>query len=135
MSLTQYTNNCLLATLKCCSGCDVRVLLAIPPPPPPLSWVGSIGRPFQGGGGEEVLVLTQNFNSVAANARKMIPNFVGPFTIERKVNSVAYKLKLPETIKIHPVFHVSLLQPLNYNNFNPPPALTAFEDDQLVYIL
>ena len=67
--------------------------------------------------------------------KNMSPNFVGPFTIERQVNSVVYKLQLPATLKIHPVFRVSLLQPFNYDDFNLPPALTAFEDDQLEYIV
>ncbi|SGY57078.1 BQ5605_C006g04218 [Microbotryum silenes-dioicae] len=36
---------------------------------------------------------------------------LGPFTIKRIINPVAYELDLPSTMRIYPVFHVSLLEP------------------------
>ncbi|KAL0937059.1 reverse transcriptase domain protein [Colletotrichum truncatum] len=36
---------------------------------------------------------------------------LGPFEITKKISEVNYELKLPETMKCHPVFHVSLLEP------------------------
>ncbi|KAK6220785.1 reverse transcriptase domain protein [Colletotrichum tabaci] len=36
---------------------------------------------------------------------------LGPFEILKKVSPVNYKLKLPDTMKIHPVFHIALLEP------------------------
>jgi hypothetical protein len=36
---------------------------------------------------------------------------LGPFKIEKKLGPVTYKLKLPKEMKIHPVFHVALLEP------------------------
>ncbi|KAL0312113.1 UNVERIFIED_CONTAM: hypothetical protein Sradi_5610600 [Sesamum radiatum] len=42
---------------------------------------------------------------------KLTQRFYGPFRILRRIGPVAYELELPPTARIHPVFHVSLLNP------------------------
>lgn len=37
---------------------------------------------------------------------KLAPMFYGPFTVGQRIGQVAYKLVLPSTGYIHPVFHV-----------------------------
>ena len=42
--------------------------------------------------------------------KKPQSKFIGPYYILLKISAVTYKLELLATMKIHPVFHVSLLR-------------------------
>ena len=41
---------------------------------------------------------------------KLAPRFCGPFTILKRIGSLAYRLTLPDGVEIHPIFHVSRLK-------------------------
>lgn len=44
-------------------------------------------------------------------SRKLSPRFIGPFEVDRMVNSVAACLRLPASLRVHPTFHVSQVKP------------------------
>lgn len=64
-------------------------------------------------------------------SRKRSPRFVGPFEVERMVNLVAVRLKLPVSIKVHPMFHVSQVRPVVGSDLSPrandPPPVRVVE--------
>ena len=58
--------------------------------------------------------------------KKMMPKREGPFKIDKVLRPVTYRLKLPDTWRIHNVFHAVLLKPYQENkvygkNFATPP--------------
>jgi len=68
-------------------------------------------------------------------SKKLAPRRYGPFDVIDKVSPVAYRIKLPETMKIHNVFHLDLLTPYHEtqehgaNYTQPPPELIDGEEE------
>jgi hypothetical protein len=59
--------------------------------------------------GEKVYLLRKNVQTKRPS-NKLDHKKLGPFEIKTKLGPVTYKLKLPKTMEIHPVFHISLLE-------------------------
>ena len=64
---------------------------------------------------------------------KLLPKYVGPFKVLDRIGTVAYRLLLPETMKIHNVFHVSLLEQYRSDGGCQPPPPTLFLDGDEQY--
>jgi Chromo (CHRromatin Organisation MOdifier) domain len=66
--------------------------------------------------------------------KKMAPKREGPFEIEEVLGPVTYQLKLPESWRIHKVFHAVLLRPYQENEvygenyIRPPPEIEEGEE-------
>lgn len=74
--------------------------------------------------GAQVLVkLRPRHQSTATRSQysKLAKRFYGPFRIVQRIGPVTYKLDLPESSRIHPVFHCSLLKP--YTPSTTPPEV------------
>ena len=64
---------------------------------------------------------------------KLAPKYYGPFRIIARIGKVAYKLQLPETASIHPVFHVSLLKKaMGMNDASSKLPVTLTEDMEII---
>ena len=68
--------------------------------------------------GEQVLLSTEHLQLKNAPVRKLRKRFVGPFFVTKRIGPVAYELKLPQTWKIHPIFHTSLLRPFQTSTWS-----------------
>ncbi|PNX60469.1 hypothetical protein L195_g051946 [Trifolium pratense] len=82
--------------------------------------------------GDKVLVKLQPYRQHSAILRKnkkLSMRYFGPFNIIAKVGTIAYKLELPPTAKIHPVFHIAQLKQFKGNSEEPyiPLPLTTSE--------
>ncbi|KAM3854145.1 uncharacterized protein M6D78_019368 [Vipera latastei] len=75
--------------------------------------------------GDRVWLSTRNLPSTRP-ARKLDHRYLGPFPVEAVINPVAYRLTLPRSLRVHPVFHRSLLVPEQpacpLRQAEPPPS-------------
>ncbi|GJW67410.1 ty3-gypsy retrotransposon protein [Tanacetum coccineum] len=64
--------------------------------------------------GDKVLVKLQPYRQITLARRfsnKLSKRYYGPYKVEARVGKVSYRLTLPPSSKIHPVFHVSNFKP------------------------
>jgi hypothetical protein len=85
--------------------------------------------------GDRVLLDTRKIQTKAPGGKKMLPKYIGPFTVTEKINEVAFRLDLPPAITIHPVFHVSFLKPyhprLDSSGHEEPPNIPDMKDGEV----
>ncbi len=66
--------------------------------------------------------------------KKFKPRKLGPYKIIEKISELSYKLELPQSMKIHPVVHVSSLEPFYEDHFDrkqePPPPITVNDEEE-----
>src|ERR1700750_2147037 len=77
--------------------------------------------------GDCVYVCTDHIHT-NRTACKLVEKKIRPFPIVSQPSTMSFTLRLPGTICIHPVFHVSQLEPEHPNTFEdrdqpPPPPL------------
>lgn len=81
--------------------------------------------------GQRVLLSTKNLHIKRKNlTKKLVSRFIGPFKVLNRVGRQAYELELPPTLRIHDVFHVSLLRPYHEDGSHQPPPVTILLDGE-----
>ena len=65
-------------------------------------------------------------------SKKLDFKSIGPFTIKRVIKDIACELDLPDEWKIHPVFHISLLEPYRTARISGRPEMTQEATQQAV---
>ncbi|CAI7834188.1 unnamed protein product [Closterium sp. NIES-53] len=84
--------------------------------------------------GDQVLLDTRNLN-LSHLPSKLRPRFCGPFLVEAQMTPVTFRLRLPDTWKLHNAFHVQLLKPYKDPNQQfqgrqlPPPPPVLIQDE------
>ena len=77
--------------------------------------------------GDKVYLLRKNIETTRPS-KKLDHVRIGPFRIIRNIKGVSFELKLPKGMKIHPVFHISLLELAP----DEVPELTQVPDNYLM---
>ncbi|PKI58980.1 hypothetical protein CRG98_020625 [Punica granatum] len=93
--------------------------------------------------GDLVLVKLHNILRHKDVHKGLTRRYEGPFQVLQRVSSVAYKVELPKKLKLHPVFHVSMLKPFQEDKEDPsrtesshaPIGATAAYDRHVEQIL
>ena len=88
--------------------------------------------------GDHVYLNSKNINSTRPT-KKLDWKYYGPYPIVKRIKNIAYRLNLPELMKMHNVFHVSLLEPCNnrrgYVSLPPPIEVDRKEEFEVDKIL
>jgi hypothetical protein len=79
--------------------------------------------------GDKVLLSTKYLNlKHSEKSCKLPPKWIGPFEVVQVVGPVAYTLKMNPGWRVHPVFHVSLLEQYRESGrVQPPPPPIEME--------
>ena len=65
--------------------------------------------------GDRVRLSTDHITLADYPSSKLRPRYLGPFTVSKVISPVSYRLNLPSSMTMHPVFHVSRLLPWTSN--------------------
>ncbi|KAH9688170.1 Endonuclease [Citrus sinensis] len=103
-------------------------------------WADTRRRHVEYKEGDQVMIklLPQQFKTLRKVHKELVRRYEGPFRVVQRVGNVSYQLQLPPRLKIHPVFHVSLLKPYHEDMGEPSrgeskraptTVVTAFDKD------
>jgi hypothetical protein len=65
----------------------------------------------------------------AKKDNKLSPNYYGPYKVLQKIGTMAYKLELSASSRVHPVFHVSCLKKVIGDKIPVQTILPELDDE------
>eukprot|EP00253_Pinus_taeda_P030421 PITA_30421 len=92
-------------------------------------------RQFQEG--DQVFLRLQPYKQTSLKdngCQKLSPKFYGPYQVLQHIGEVAYKLALPPTANIHPIFHVSCLKKVIGNNCRIHTSLPELDEEGSIWL-
>ena len=73
---------------------------------------------------EDLIYLLRRNIKTIRSSNKLNHKKFGPFKVKRNIKDISYKLYLLLTIRIYPIFHISLLKSANLNTpAEPAPEI------------
>ena len=83
--------------------------------------------------GDKVWLDAVNVKTTAPS-KKLADKYLGPYKVKKKISAVNYELDLPDTMMVHPVFHINLLRKHQENSIlgriEPPPPPIEVEGEE-----
>jgi hypothetical protein len=65
---------------------------------------------------------------------KLTPKYYGPYKVLQRIGSMAYKLELPPSSRVHLVFHVSYLKKIIKNNILVQTILPKINEEEKIIL-
>ena len=65
----------------------------------------------------------------AKKDHKLSPKYYGPYKVLQEIGTMAYKLELPASTRVHPVFHVSCLKKVIGENLPVQTILPELDEE------
>ena len=88
--------------------------------------------------GDWIFLRLQPYKQISMKQKKqnnkLSPRYYGSYQIMHKIGSIAYKLELPPTTKIHPVFHVSCLKKIIGQNIPTQIVLIGLDEEGTIIL-
>ena len=68
------------------------------------------------------------------NGNKLAPKYYGPYKVLQKIGSMAYKLELPSSSRVHPVFHFYFLKKVIRDKISIQTILPELDEEGKVIL-
>ena len=95
-------------------------------------WYNKKRKPMDFEVGSEVLISAKHINQQRPS-RKLADKYLGPFRITKRINGMAFEVKLPDQYKIHNTFPISHLEAYHRRNGEDPMEQDVQPEEDTIY--